>query len=199
MRPETLVQALLVATLIASQSGGADEPKATMHFPNPGKCWELIKYKDSKPSIPWYTDVFVNTESSDLLSFAARRVNPTKPRKLVYWSDSAREIFPIGHPVWTTSSTHGTTSNTIRNGVVKINALDPEKRRHHPQAALEYSLVVETPRDRKRMVHGYAFIIDGVAIFVQHTSTNPITSELARTPTKSLIAKCRQGTLKPIR
>ena len=61
-----------------------------------------------------------------------------------------------------------------------------------PQEMLEYTLVVEVKDGKNRMVHGYAFIFDGVAMFVQHTSTNPITSDLAQKMLKSLLVNCRK-------
>ena len=125
MRTPAVCLLFLIASFIVSGRVNGHERNELVQFPKPGKGWKALEYEQKiKSCIPWHWAVFSNSENGDLLSFAAHRVGQKESRRLIFWSDTAREIFPIGHPVWINTSKQRTTgtSNTIRNGVVELKA-----------------------------------------------------------------------------
>ena len=149
-------------------------------LPNLGKQWKLRDHGDASP---FHWVVLTNAETSDLLSFASYklRLKSGVKQDLIYLSDTAHEIFPGGHPVWPADSVQGFgfSISPIRNAVMKLEFWDRTSRRD--QEALEYTFirVQEQKNGTNQMAHGYAVVFDSVAVFVQHTSTKPITFDLA--------------------
>lgn len=155
-------------------------------LPSLEKQWRLRSRGDAG-RFHWV--VLTNAETSDALSFASYKL-PLKPggkQDLIYLSDPAREIFPDGDPVWPARDVHDLTITSIRNAVVKLDFWD--RTRGRDQEALEYTFIQEQEHKRgtNRMAHGYAVVFDDVAVFVQHTSTKPITFELARNTAAKLL------------
>jgi hypothetical protein len=68
---------------------------------------------------------------------------------------------------------------------VKLNFWD--RTRGRDQEALEYTFIQEHKHGTNPMAHGYVVVFDDVAVFVQHTSTKPITFELAQNTAAKLL------------
>ena len=157
-------------------------------LPDAGKNWKLReqgKYGDS--SFQWHWAVRTNVLTGDVLSFAAHPFTPGEIRELIYLSDTAREIFPDGFPSFFAAPQHSRTGHSIRNGVVKLDLADSTAKQHRSHEALEYTFVLEEETGANRMAHGYALVFDDVVVYLQHTSTRPITTEFARDTAMSLL------------
>jgi hypothetical protein len=124
--------------------------------------------------------VFTNTQTGDLMSFAACKygdgIFPKVSRDS--WSSSAGEIFPDGYPVWAKNHPE-VMVNCIRNDLVELVGHDHAQGKNLPKEALRYSIIFEHVLKpvTNRLAHGYALALGEFAIFVQHTSTRPITAD----------------------
>ena len=153
-------------------------------LPSLEKQWRLRSRGDAG-RFHWV--VLTNAETPDALSFASYQL-PLKPggkQDLIYLSDTALEIFPDGDPVWPAHNVQDLTISSIRNAVVKLDFWD--RTRGRDQEALEYTFIQEHRHGTNRMAHGYAVVFAEVAVFVQHTSTKPITFELAQKTAAKLL------------
>ena len=114
------------------------------------------------------------------MSFAAHKygdgVFPKVSR--VPWSSTAGEIFPAGYPVWAGERPRVAVS-WLRNDVVELVGHNPAWMTNIPKEALQYSIVFEDELKpgTNRLAHGYALALGEFAVFVQHTSTKPITAD----------------------
>ena len=182
----------LTAWLAASPRVSGQELPFFGRLPDAEKNWKLReqgKYGDSSHQFHWV--VRTNVLTGDVLSFAAHPFTPGEPRELSYLSDPAREIFPDGYPSFVAGPVVGPqqsrTGHSIRNGVVKLDWTDAAAKQHRSHEALEYTFVLEEERGTNRMAHGYALVFGDVAVYVQHTSTKPITGEIAHGMAMSLL------------
>lgn len=179
---------LLSACLAASPRVRGQELPFFGRLPDTGKNWKLREqggYGDS--SFQWHWIVRTNVLTGDVLSFAAHRFEPGEIRELIYLSDTAHEIFPDGYPSWVAGPQESRTGHSIGNGVVKLEWTDAAAKQHRSHEALEYTFVLEEERGTNRMAHGYALVFGEVAVYVQHTSTKPITREIAHGMAMSLL------------
>jgi hypothetical protein len=176
---------LLVVFFTVIHCAGAEDLTFFGGLPNPGKNWTVKSKGDGGDPSDWSWLTYINTESGDVLSFAARTLGsgePPEPRAL---SDTALEIFAVdGYCVAdkkVKSPFKPSTAWPIRRSVVPISFMDTARKKDIVHQALEYSVVVENEDGRpNRMAHGYAMLFDGISIYIQHTSTKPISYELAQ-------------------
>lgn len=138
--------------------------------------------------LPFHWIVFRNKRTGDLLSFAARPPETGNKRSMEYWSDTALEIFPNGRPVWTQSRIDST--NNATNNVLSIKASSSGN-----HELLEYCFVTETSGHKNTMSQGRVCVFRKGIVFVQHTSTSPITSELVEDTISKLIRNQQEGTV----
>ena len=159
-------------------------------LPDPGKNWRLREQgKCGDSSFQWHWVILTNSETGDVLSYASHRFEPGERRELIYLSDTAHEIFPAGYPAWGSGSKPNVIGTySIRYRVTKLDWIDSARKRNLSQKALEYSFVQEEERGTNRMAHGYALVFADVAVYIQHTSTKPITWEYALDKAISLLA-----------
>jgi len=179
----------LVAALAAAHCFGGELLPPFGQLPDSGKNWKLReqgKYGDS--SFQWHWVILTNSQTADVLSYAAHRFETGEMRELIYLSDTAHEIFPAGDPTWTSSPKPHLTGHPIRNRVTKLDLSDSAAKRDLSQEALEYSFVQEEEHGTNRLAHGYALVFDDVAVYIQHTSTKVITPEFAHDTAVSLLS-----------
>lgn len=177
MRRTMLLGVCMMLPFMATLFGHELIPIGTI--PHPGANWEVsADDQQAKPNsnLPFHWIVFRNKTSGDLLSFAARPPETGPKRGLEYWSDTALEIFPNGHPVWGQRGNESTT--TVLN--IKVVTL---KR----QDVLAYSFVSESAARENLMAHGCVWVCEKGVVFVQHTSTKPITPETVHETVSQLI------------
>lgn len=191
MRTHTLVFLLFVVCCIGNHRVAAQELSFFGQLPKLDEHWKLLNRGKNSDSLGWV--VMTNEKSGDLLSFAAQRLGPGSMRELIYLSDTSHELFPTGTPSWlkpraekpNTSST-GVVSS-IRDRVTKLNLPNSADGKRRTKETLEYTFVYEEENGANRMAHGYALIFGDLAVFVQHTSLKPITSDVAQEAAYSLI------------
>jgi hypothetical protein len=179
----------LITALAAAHCAGGEVLPPFGQLPDSGKNWKLReqgKYGDS--SFQWHWVILTNSETADVLSYAAHRLEPGESRELIHLSDTAHEIFPAGDPTWTSVPKPHLTGHPIRNRVTKLDLSDSTAKRDLSQEALEYSFVQEEERGTNRLAHAYALVFDDVAVYIQHTSTKIITSEFAHDRAVSLLS-----------
>src|SRR6476661_7444487 len=86
-------------------------------LPKVPKEWSLRESSGfGEPKWRWSWIVLTNSQNGDVLSFAAHKSGSGEPRELIFWSDTAHEIFQGGLPVWTVKNGFGRWP--IRNSVV---------------------------------------------------------------------------------
>ena len=190
MRTPSSAFFLLIAWLAVGHCLGDEVLPPFGQLPDSGKNWKLCeKGKYGKSSFQWHWVIQTNAENGDVLSYAAHRFEPGEMRelKLINLSDTAGEIFPFGYFAWT-SGPKPHTIHPIRSRVTKLNLMDSAAKKDLSQEALEYSHVQEEERGTNRLAHGYALVFDDVAVYVQHTSTKPITPEFAYDRAVSLLS-----------
>ena len=139
--------------------------------------------------------VLTNSQSGDLLSFAAQQMGskPFPEVNRVSWSDAAGSIFPGGYSAWHKVPAWDFTGHWIRNDVVELSIVDEATKKNVFQQALEYTLVFEEKPGTNRLAHGYALALGKMKIFVQHTSAKAITPDLAHEIASGLIwIHCKQ-------
>lgn len=167
-----LLLTLCVLLPKATLSGAELKPIGTL--PKLDEEWELStefpRPENELSKFHWV--VFRNKKSGDLLSFAALPPETGKKRGLVFWTDTAHEIFPHGRPSWTEG----------RNGRQDQREIWPLDSRPSPSSAmknevLEYSFVTQEPGRDNSMAHGRVWVSPKGVLFVQHTSVKPITKE----------------------
>ncbi|MCI0540553.1 MAG: hypothetical protein L0Z50_35585, partial [Verrucomicrobiales bacterium] len=116
MSPLQAIFLVLVTWLSTGHRVNAQELPLFGQLPTPEKNWKLREKKKSGDSpVSWSWVVLTNFESADVLSFAAHKLGPGEPRELISLSDTAREIFPAGYPVWIPGSKQHFTIYPIRN------------------------------------------------------------------------------------
>ena len=188
---------ILVLTLWLTLAFGVSAQRLPLfgELPQIRKSWKLCEEGKSGDSpVDWHWVVLTNAERDDVLSFAAHKLSTGEKRQLgpkpdlIYLSDTACEIFPGGYPVWPSSAAQRFTTYPIRNGVTKLHLMDSIAKRDLSQEALEYSFVQEQESGTNRMAHGYALVFEDVSVYVQHTSTRPITWEFAHEMATELIS-----------
>src|SRR5512133_4373016 len=97
---------IMIVSLVASAS--AEDLGLFGPLPNPGKAWKLCGSGKSPGSALWNWTVLTNSQTGDVLSFASHKIAPGEPRELIYWSDTAGEIFPGGYSAWSADPPHVT-------------------------------------------------------------------------------------------
>ena len=164
-------------------------------LPKLGENWTLQAQGKSGESWGWI--VMRDPKSGDLLSFAAHRLGPGEKRQLtpgehtglIYLSDTSREIFPNG--IWCETRKREESKDgsniTIRNRIKALDFPNSAVGKRRKQEVLEYTFIIEEEGSGNRMVNGYAFILEDLSVFVQHTSFKPITDELAQDMAYALI------------
>lgn len=180
-----LLTACVMFPLTAAVNGQELLPIGMLPALDPG--WEVQDDdKAVKPDsgLPFHWIVFRNKKTGDLLSLAARSPETGNKRSMEYWSDTALEIFPNGRPVWTQAS------NDATNNVLSIEASTSEN-----HELLEYCFVTETSGRKDTMSQGRVCALRKGIVFVQHTSTSPITSELVEDTISKLIRNQQEGTV----
>lgn len=181
----TSIVILAICLAAGAHVRGADLPMFGP-LPNPGKNWKLREQgTNGTLKYGWSWVVFTNSLSGDLMSFAAQNIGSKAPRRVAVsgWSDTAGEIFPGGYPVWvTTPERPAFTGHYIRNNLIRLTVGDGLLKTNISQDALEYTIVFAEDLHgnsvgTNRLAHGYALGLGALGIFVQHTSTKPITPE----------------------
>ena len=140
--------------------------------------------------------VLTNSQSGDMLSFAAQKIGTNDFPKVnrVPWSDAAADMFPGGYPAWDKPLDQSLRVHWIRNEVVEVNTVDRATGKNIKQEALEYTLVFEDKSGTNRLAHGYALALGELRVFVQHTSTKAITPDTAHEIASGLIwMHCKQA------
>jgi hypothetical protein len=189
MRTSASMLLFLMGALAAVHCAGGEVLPPFGQLPDSGKTWKLREQgKYGSPSFQWHWVILTNSETADVLSYAAHRLEPGESRELIHLSDPAHEIFPAGDPTWTAAPRPHLTGHPIRNRVTKLDLSDSTAKRDLSQEALEYSFVQEEERGTNRLAHGYALVFDDVAVYIQHTSTKIITSEFAHDRAVSLLS-----------
>ena len=143
-----------------------------------GDEWRL-REKGKGDDSPWRWVVYTNAANGDLLSYAARRIEPGQ-KDLITFTDTAREIFPAGLPVWSSEPKPTLITASLRYGVTRLGLINARTKQDLSQEALEVSFVQAEEHGTNRLAHGYVLICDDVAVFVQHTSMRVITPEFAK-------------------
>ena len=162
-----LLTACVMLPLTATVSGQELRPLGVLPALDPN--WEIQSDDQAgKPDagLPFHWVVFRDKKTGDLLSFAACPPETGVQRSMEYWSDTALEIFPNGRPAWTQGHVGST------NNVLSIEASSSEN-----HELLEYCFVTETSGRKNTMSHGRVCVFQKGIVFVQHTSTSPMTSE----------------------
>lgn len=132
--------------------------------------------------------VLTNSQSGDMLSFAAQRFGTNAfPSVNRAWSDMAADIFPGGYPAWSKPPGQNFRVYWIRNDVVELSTVDSATGKNIKEEALEYTLVFEDKTGTNRLAHGYALALDELRVFIQHTSTKAITPDTAHEMASGLI------------
>lgn len=178
-----LLTACVMLPLTAAVSGQELRPIGMLPALDPN--WEILSDDQAgKPGagLPFHWVVFRNKKTGDLLSFAARPPETGDQRSMEYWSDTALEIFPNGRPVWTQGNID------LTNNVLSIEASSSEN-----HELLEYCFVTETSGRKNTMSHGRVCVFRKGIVFVQHTSTSPITSETVEDTILKLIRNHPEG------
>ena len=165
--------------------------------PDLGKDWVLSKQGSSDEhqlyACSWI--IFTNSKTGDLLSFVADRyhgANRTVTSSPV--RQAAIETIPGGYPrqMEPDKRPNWLLEDTIRSNVVQLDVTDGvgAAQRRVKQEALEYTYIYkdESKASPNRLAHGYVLAFGDVVVFVQHTSTHAITSELANDTALSLIS-----------
>ncbi|MDQ3624375.1 MAG: hypothetical protein M3463_18095, partial [Verrucomicrobiota bacterium] len=183
----TIASLLLFATFALVKYATAQELPSFGRLPQPGNNWKLDKEGRGGPSQQWAWVVFKNSDTGDLLSFAAHVLQPGEGRELTSLSDTAHELLPGGHYSPPADTMEHFTIWKLRKSVTKFHVMNQGK--DLSRETLEYTFVQEDKKGgSNRMAHGYAFIFDDVSVYVQHTSTRPITYELANDMAAALIS-----------
>ena len=140
--------------------------------------------------------VLTNSQSGDMLSFAAQKIGTNAFPKVNRdpWSDAAADMFPGGYPAWNKPLDPSLRVHWIRNEVVEVNTVDGATGKNIKEEALEYTLVFEDKSGTNRLAHGYALALGELRVFVQHTSTKAITPDTAHEMASGLIwMHCKQA------
>ncbi len=178
-----LLTACVMLLLTAAVSGQELRPIGMLPTLDPD--WEILSDDQAgQPAegLPFDWVVFRNKKTGDFLSFAARPPETGVQRSMEYWSDTALEIFPNGRPVWTQGHID------LTNNVLSIEASSSEN-----HELLEYCFVTETSGRKNTMSHGRVCAFRKGIVFVQHTSTSPITSETVEDTILKLIRNHPEG------
>ncbi len=180
---------LLLSMCVLTPRIAADDSKHLPAEPILGSDWEIQpdpKREAAQTIIPYRWSVFKNRKSSDLLSFAT--LTNDKVTDLEFYTDTALEIFPEGKAVWTNPANSTTIvplsvkTAIIRNGLFAVDEV------------LTYCFISESPDRTNLMAQGEAWIQNRTLVFVQHTSSNPISYELVREISRDYIKRCGQST-----
>ena len=188
-----LLTACVMLPLTAAVSGQELLPIGMLPALDPE--WEVQDdEKAVKPDsgLPFHWIVFRNKKTGDLLSFAARPPETGNKRSMEYWSDTALEIFPNGLPVWTQAS-NDPTNNATNNATNNVLSIEASRSENHE--LLEYCFVTETSGRKNTMSQGRVCVFGKAIVFVQHTSTSPITSEIVEDTISKLIRNQQDGTV----
>ncbi|HKS36463.1 MAG TPA: hypothetical protein VJW76_04685, partial [Verrucomicrobiae bacterium] len=156
MKAPSTALIFLVGWLSTDYHASGQELPMFGQLPIPGKNWKLREQgkSDDFPvpwEVPWAWVVMTNSESGDVLSFAAHKLPQGSKLELIYLSDTAREIFPAGDPLWVSTRNQDFNPYTIRNSVVRLNLLDSANNRDPSPNALEYTFVHEEKEGKNRM------------------------------------------------
>ena len=117
--------------------------------------------------------------TGEVLSFVAWKVPPTMGVTDGPVAQASIEMFlSDGSARFSKSARGRPIRDTVRHRVLLIQIGDADKKRDIK--AIEYTYVYESDSNSPvTMAHGYGFIVGETALFVQHTSPRPISSELA--------------------
>lgn len=181
---------LLVAVPLAvGQHASAHDLPSFGQLPTPGPNWKLHKDGRRGGTSQWSWVVLRDSDSGDLLSFAAHVLEPGERPEVIYSSDTAHELFPGGYCSLATDTKEQFTVWPLRNTVVKLHLVLVDQGKNLSREALEYTTVQEAEKvGGNRLAHGYVLIFNGISVFVQHTSKRPITFELAHDMAVELIS-----------
>ncbi|MDA1161703.1 MAG: hypothetical protein O3B13_01235 [Planctomycetota bacterium] len=179
---KTVLLAIVGTALIPVAMAFSEELSPIGVLPKLEAEWQIIaedEKEEIQAKLPFRWIVFQNKKTGDFLSFATHP-EPVRNRSLEYLSDTSLEIFPHGRAVWTQPHANSTTN------VIAINVVDIG-RKIASLKVLEYCFISELSDRDNLMAHGRAWIGPKGAVFVQHTSAKPITSDLVDETIKSIV------------
>ncbi|MBL8814414.1 MAG: hypothetical protein JNL58_00175 [Planctomyces sp.] len=180
-----LLLSVVGAALIDCEIGSAQEPDPIRSLPDLGADWEINtddKKREPEVKLPFRWQVFRNRKTGDLLSFATHP-DLGKNRPLESLSDTSLEIFPNGRAVWT--QPRGTTSTSVL--AIEVVDIGRTNASLKGEKLLEYCFISESPDRENLMAHGRAWVGPNGAVFAQHTSAKPITSDFVDQTIRSII------------
>jgi hypothetical protein len=191
MKARAAGSVFLITWLAAGLLAHGQELPMFGQLPTLDKRWTLREQGTNGTSpivLSWI--VLTNSQSSDILSFAAQKIVGRKGFPKVHrdpWSHAAADIFPGGYPAGNKPFDQSFRVYWIRNDVVELTTVDGATGKNIKEEALEYTLVFEDKTGTNRLAHGYALAMGDLRVFVQHTSTKAITPDTAQEIASGLI------------
>ena len=176
----------------------ADDPTLIIDtkLPKIGKDWGRRADSGATGGYSWVN--FDNKhKTGEVLSFVAWNIPPTMGITDGPVAQASIEMFLSNGSARFSKSVRGRPiRDTVRHRVLLIQIGAEDIKREIK--AIEYTFVYESDANSPvTMAHGYGFVVGETALFVQHTSTRPISSELAFEMAGGLLSRHFQLTGKP--
>jgi hypothetical protein len=160
MKVRAAASLFLTAWLATGVLASGQELPMFGQLPKLNERWRVREQgKDDASPIALSWIVLTNSQSGDMLSFAAQKIVGRKGFPKVNrgpWSDTAADMFPGGHPAWNKPLGQSFAVHWIRNEVVELSTVDGATGKNIKEEALQYTLVYEDKTGTNRLAHGYA-------------------------------------------
>lgn len=168
-------------------------------LPNVSGEWIRRDDRGAKGDHSWAT--YDNKDMpGDVLSFSMTKVPPAVNVSSSSVNQASIETFRAdGSSVFSSRrpSIEAPAMETVRHRTILINLGSTTAKRDIE--ALEYTYIYEPSHESKRtMAHGYGVVVEGNALFVQHTSSRVISSEVAFDMLVGMLSRHHKLAGKPI-
>ena len=195
MKKTLLVLFILMGILGAEVSGRERDLPIDKQLPDIGSDWVRRNGAGARGDFAWAN--FDHKTTGDVLSFVAWNVPPSTEVSDSMVGQASIEMFLENGTARPGTSKQGQPiSDTVRHRILSVRLRSAESVRDLD--VLEYTYVYDGVKDNPSTIaHGYCVVLGDTALFIQHTSTKAIGSELAFEMLEGILSKHFQPTGAP--